>query len=174
MPLTVTPEAFAEKKDDRPSSLLVLGCGSPFAGDDAAGLEIIRRLRESAVAGLRLQELTQPLADFSELTDPAEVVLIIDAVVSGSPPGTLHLVPFPDPNLQPRGLSALSTHGWGLQDSVALARALGHELPRVLLLGIECGAVAPGTPLSAPVEQAVSEIVRRFAAIRTMLRSLST
>jgi len=159
---------LAENSDSR-SSLLVVGCGNPFAGDDAVGLEIIRRLRDSAVAGIRLRELNQPPADFSALAGEDEVVLLIDAVVSGKPPGTIHLVPFPCPELQPRSLGALSTHGWGLQESLALSRALGHRLPRIVLLGIECSRVAAGAGLSPPVESAVDAILQRFAVLRRLV-----
>ena len=104
-----------------------------------------------------------------EIFSETDMLLVVDAVVSGSPPGTLHLVPMPWPGIESRGLSALSGHGWGLKEVLDLARALGRPIPRLMLLGIEVASVASGTTLSPAVEQAVALAVERFEAVRTIL-----
>ncbi len=168
MPYRTGKHERLQESDSLPC-LLVLGCGNPFAGDDAVGLEIVRRLRESAMANIRLHELNQPVLDLSEIADPEQVVLVIDAVVSGNPPGTIHLTSLPCPELQPRSVVALSSHGWGLQESLAIQQALGQRLPRVFLLGIECGRIYANTALSAPVAWAVETVIEQFAVLRDLV-----
>ena len=72
-------------------------------------------------------------------------------------------------SVEPRGLSALSGHGWGLKEVLDLARALGRPVPRLMLLGIEVASVVPPAGLSPAVEHAVALAVERFEAVRGML-----
>jgi len=44
---------MSEKVSASPSRLLVVGCGNPAAGDDGAGVEIVRRLSELGDCGCR-------------------------------------------------------------------------------------------------------------------------
>ena len=106
-----------------------------------------------------------------EIFSETNMLMVVDAVVSGAPPGTLHLVPLPWPGIESRGLSALSGHGWGLKEVLDLARALGRPIPRLMLLGIEVASVAPGTTLSPAVEQAVALAVERFSDVEAIVRN---
>lgn len=118
---------------------LVVGIGSPY-GDDAAGLLVVRRL---AAAGVPVR--TVELSDVTCLLDlwrPDERVAVVDAVRSGAPPGTVHVLdmtehPLPAETVVVGPRAKASTHGVGLPVLVELARALGR-LPRQLVLyGIE-------------------------------------
>ena len=106
-----------------------------------------------------------------EIFSETDMLMVVDAVVSGSPPGTLHLVPLPWPGIESRGLSALSGHGWGLKEVLDLAGALGRPIPRLMLLGIEVASVASGTTLSPAVEQAVALAVERFGDVEAIVRN---
>ena len=107
-----------------------------------------------------------------EIFSQTDMLVVVDAVASGSPAGTLHLVPLPWPGIESRGLSALSGHGWGLKEVLDLAHALRRPIPRLMLLGIELGSVAPGTTLSPAVERAVALAVERFSDIEAVVRNL--
>lgn len=145
--------------------LRVIGCGNPYAGDDSVGLEIVRRLRAGAACGCELLAVPQAGADLLEALRGADVVLFVDAVVSGAPPGTLHLVPLPWPGLRLRALGALSSHGWGLGEALGLLAALEGSVPRVVLLGVELATVEAGAPRSPEVEQAICTVVERFPVL---------
>lgn len=144
----------------------VIGVGSPF-GDDAVGLHVARRLAQVGVPpGVEVLERDRPgLALVDDLRD-AELAWIVDAVASDMAPGTL-LPLAPDALALPR---AASSHGLGVAESLALARALGRALPRVRLLGIAIARPVRGVPgdaLSAPVAAAVGPacaLVRRALA----------
>ena len=164
--LTPPEEASQSRESKR---LLVLGCGNPLAGDDGAGIEIARRLQERGGAGCRVRALRSPGLDVLESFSSADVILFVDAVSSGSPPGTLHLVPLGSPEVAQDVLPSLSSHGWGIHETLALARALGRELPQLMLLGVEAGAVALGDPCSPAVERAVGVVLERFPCLQSHL-----
>ena len=108
------------------------------------------------------------LLDFLPLAD---VILFVDAVTSGGVPGTLHLTSLPCKGLEPRALGSLSSHGWGLVETLKLANALRRAVPRLVLLGIEAGAVTQGAPRSAAVEQAIALVVERMPDLKFLLLS---
>ena len=149
--------------------VLIVGCGNPTAGDDSAGLEIVRRLSESGDCGCGLRAETAPGVELLEIFPLADVILFVDAVTSGAGPGTLYLTSLPSKELEPRALGSLSSHGWGLAEVLKLAHALGRTTPRLFLLGIEAGTVAHGDSRSAAVDQAITTVVERVSDLRSLL-----
>jgi hydrogenase maturation protease len=145
--------------------LRVVGCGNPFAADDGAGLEVIRRLRACGEWECELLEMPQAGVELMEILDEAQTVVFVDAVSSGAPPGTIHVVSVPSQAVEPRALGSFTSHGWGLAESLQLRTALGRPLPRLLLVGIEIETCAAGGPLSGTVLEAIRIIVGRFAAL---------
>jgi hydrogenase maturation protease len=134
---------------------LVLGLGTDLRGDDAAGLEVARRL------GPRGRTVT-PGALLEAWAGAGDVVLV-DAVQTGAAPGTVHRIDLvagrvPAPP-QPR-----SSHLVGILDMVELARALGRLPARVELVGIEGRSFDLLQPLSAEVERAVAAVVAELSA----------
>jgi hydrogenase maturation protease len=151
--------------------LLIVGCGNPMAGDDGAGIEIVRRLSDLGGCGCDLRTETALGVGMLEVLSLADVVLFVDAVASGGGPGTLFLTSLPSTALEPRALGSLSNHGWGLVEILDLARALGRTIPRLFLLGIEVGTVAQGALRSAAVEQAIALVVERISYLKSLLLS---
>jgi len=149
--------------------LLIVGCGNPAAGDDSAGVEIVRRLGELGGCGFDLRAETSPGVDLLDVFSLADIILFVDAVAGGRVPGTLYLTSLPSTELEPRALGALSSHGWGLDEALKLARALGRPSPRLFLLGIEAGTVAQGAQRSTAVEQAIALIIERISDLKSLL-----
>lgn len=145
--------------------LRVAGCGNPFAADDGAGLEVVRRLRARGELECELREMPQAGVELMEVLEGAHTVVFIDAVSSGALPGTIHLVSLPSPAIEPRALGSLSSHGWGLAESLQLGTALGRPLPRLLLVGIEIESCAAGGSISGAVQEAIGIIAKRFSAL---------
>jgi hydrogenase maturation protease len=139
---------------------LILGCGNPDRGDDAAGVQAVRRLRE---LGVNAKEHGGEALSLIEEWSGAREVIIIDAVVTGSAPGGI--VKWDARNAPvSREAFRLSTHGLGVGDAVELARALGR-LPDVLMIyGIEAARFRIGEPLSPEVASAVEEVAREIAS----------
>jgi hydrogenase maturation protease len=151
--------------------LLVVACGNALAGDDSVGARVLDALGGRTGEEVRLRFLPHVGIELLDLSAEAEAeaVLVVDAVVSGAPPGTLHLVALPSRDLLPRGLGSLSSHGWSLAETLGLARGLGRSLPRMMLLGVEIGSVAPGAELSPAVGAAVALVLERFPRLEALL-----
>jgi hydrogenase maturation protease len=149
--------------------LRVVGCGSPYAGDDSVGPEIVHRLRARGDCQCELFEMPPAGVELLDLLQGATVVLFIDAVSSGAPPGTMHLASLPSSEIEPRALGSLSTHGWGLREVLELAEVLGRQTPRLMLLGVEVGTVAPGAARTPAVEEAIQTVVEKFPQLRVLL-----
>lgn len=136
-------------------------------GDDAAGLAVADRLIESGVpAGVRVVSCERPIPDLVELLRGGESVVLVDAVRSASPPGSVQRARLEDLAASP----SLSSHGIGVREALALATALGRGPRRVEIVGIEAGAVR-GDSLSKPVRGGVSEAT---ALVRRVIDAWST
>ncbi len=140
---------------------LVIGIGRDGRGDDAAGLEAVRRLGELGAVPCVLSdgEPTRLL----ELFGRAPRVWVVDAVRSGAAPGTLYRFEGTEPPPY-RAVGTTSTHGLSLGEAIALGRAL-DRLPGALIVhGIEAGPVALGDGLSLAVARAIPRLVARVRA----------
>jgi hydrogenase maturation protease len=99
----------------------------------------------------------EPVGLIEEWTG-ADAVIVVDAVNSGAPAGTIHrLDPLSEPI--PAALSQGSTHAFGLAETIELARALDRLPARLLVYGIEGERFEAGDELSPPVSAAV-DVVR--------------
>ena len=134
---------------------LVIGFGNRWRGDDAAGPLAAQQL---ALAGYDAIEIE---ADGTLLLDAwagRDRVLVIDAMASGAPAGTVRR--FDDPADLPKGAFHSSTHVIGLAEAVNLAGTLGRLPGRLIVLGIEGAGYGYGAPLSAAVAAALATVVR--------------
>ena len=101
----------------------------------------------------------------SELLDAwrgADDVLVVDAVVTGAPVGTVHR--WGNPQSIPFAKSAGSTHGFGLAEAIALAVALKQLPARLWIYGIESKNFQIGAGISPEVGCAVDEVVNAIQA----------
>ncbi len=139
---------------------MVIGVGNWLRRDDAVGLEIARRLRARAeLSDIAVREHEGEPLGLLDLWQCADAVVLVDAIRSGAPPGTIHradasATPIP---VQLRGSS--STHAVGLGEAIELARALDRLPRRVTLLGVEGASFTAGTGLSAEVESVTGELL---------------
>lgn len=156
-------QATAAKKP----TILVAGIGNIFLGDDAFGVEVVRRM-----AGFTLPE-TVRVADFGirgfdlayALQDGYETIILIDACPHGQAAGTLSVI---EPDLQaldsPEAPQAtVEAHAMNPMNVLRMARAMNIELKNILLVGCEpatLGGEEGEMGLSAPVEAAVGDAVR--------------
>ena len=136
----------------------VICLGNDLRGDDAAGPLAAERLRERGVAAV--VESPDRLVDLFEGRDD---VVIVDAVRSGAPAGTVHRLDAASAPLPPE-LASPSTHLFGLSDAVELARAMGRLPAAIRVIGIEGRSFGHGEPLSPEVEAAVDAVVAELAS----------
>ena len=142
------------------SDTLVIGLGNSWRGDDGAGPAVARSLRDEVPARVHVYE-GEPVGLIEDWAS-ADAVIVVDAVSSGAPPGTIHrLDPLAEPI--PAALSQGSTHAFGLAETIELARALDRLPPRLTVYGIEGERFTAGEELSGRVRAAVDELVGELA-----------
>ena len=149
----------------KPHSLpMIIGIGNEYRSDDAAGLIVARRLKERLAGAAIVFEQSGDGLALIEVWLGAEMVIIIDAMMSGEAPGTIHRL---DANTQPipKSYFRCSTHAFGVAEAIELARALGNFPQRLVVYGIEGKNFAAGIGLSAEVEKAAGETVRQALAM---------
>jgi len=92
-------------------------------------------------------------------------VVVIDACGDAGAPGRIHVFDSGDAerfaSLQPRGRASRrrSSHGLGVAEAVAFARALGALPARLVIYAIEGRHFGAGDGLSPDVDHAVDEVV---------------
>lgn len=155
----------------RATDRLVVGLGAPDRGDDAVGPAVVHAVAALDLPGVRVVEREDPTS-LIDLWSEASFVVVVDAVVAGVPPGTIHVLetgsdgpPLADSAWADTGLGG--THAFGLAASVELARALHRLPPRLVVLGVEAARFDHGAPLSDPVARAVPVVVSRVVALVT-------
>ena len=151
--------------------LLVIGLGSPDQGDDTVGPVVAAAVAREHLPGVTVAVHEDP-TDLMHLWHGVDATLVIDAVVSGKPAGTLTVLevgagqtPLDPATWAETGRGG--THAFGIATAVELARTLGRLPLRVTLVGVEAASFEQGTTLTPAVEQAVPEAldaVRRVAS----------
>lgn len=137
--------------------LRIIGLGNALRGDDAVGLVVARRVRE-LLPGADVLELSgEPAELLDVLGDGVEHVVLVDAVTSGAPPGTVHRLDASE--AAPVVDATTTTHGLGLAETIELGRALERLPPRLLILGVEGRSFEVGAPLSPDVVRAADALV---------------
>jgi hydrogenase maturation protease len=150
--------------------VLILGCGNAARADDAAGLLVVRRLRE---LGIDAREHTGEMLSLIDAWCGHEDVVLIDAAVGGAAPGEITVWDACASPL-PSGRFRRSTHSLGIAEAVELARALDRLPPRLTLYGIEGTCFDPGRRPSPEVVGAVERLARRIAISASACRCCDT
>ena len=138
--------------------MLVLCCGNPDRGDDAAGPLVAHRLRE---LGVECRELSGEGLSLMEAWQGAGEIVLVDAVVTGRPAGAVTVWDALAAPLASRPLPG-SSHALGLAEAVALGRVLGRLPRRLTLYGIEARRFDPGRRPGKAVLRGVAEVARRI------------
>jgi len=162
----VSGEEAREIKAIEKPTILVAGIGNIFLGDDAFGVEVVRRL-----AARNLPKAVR-VADFGirgfdlayALQDGYETTILVDACPRESAPGTLFVI---EPDLKalddPEAPQAVvEAHSMNPVSVLRMARAMNIELRNVLLVGCEpetLGGEHGQMGLSAVVQRAVEDAV---------------
>ncbi|PKU23910.1 hydrogenase maturation protease [Telmatospirillum siberiense] len=135
------------------SPLLVIGVGNAWRHDDGAGPAVAERLAERVATLILPGEGTELLEAWRE----ADRVIVVDAMQSGAPVGTVRRFDALEAPLPARSFPHLS-HSFGLPEAVEMARLLGG-LPRELtVFGIEAGDLSFGRGLGPDVADAVGRL----------------
>ena len=173
----LSPDECPQASGVQKPTILVAGIGNIFLGDDAFGVEVVRRL-----ANLQLPQSVR-VADFGirgfdlayALQDGYETTILVDACPHGEAPGTLYVI---EPDLKALDDLALNAseapqammeaHTMNPVSVLRMARAMNIGLKNILLVGCEpetLGGEEGQMGLSAPVEAAVDSGVKLLESI---------
>lgn len=130
---------------------LVIGVGNPDRGDDAVGLEAVRR-----ISGVDTAEVSD-CSELIDIWDGRDEVIVIDAMVSDALPGTIRRLDAISSPLPEGGFT--STHAFDLGTAISMSRLLGRLPASLVVYGIEAGDVSPGTGMTASVELAMQSVL---------------
>ena len=136
--------------------MIVIGVGNRSRGDDAVGIRVVERLRGSVECYESNGDPSELIVLFGSATD----VIVVDAMVSGSPPGTITTTEITFGNAPSSVVplfSQTSTHGFGVFEALELGRILGTIPRRLTVIGIEGADFSPGARLSPLLERAVAQ-----------------
>jgi hydrogenase maturation protease len=163
----LSPGEIAQTTATPKPTVLVAGIGNIFLGDDAFGVEVVRRLAERKLPnavhvadfGIRGFDLAYALQDGYETT------ILVDACPHGEAPGTLYVI---EPDLKSLDSpeapqAAIEAHAMNPESVLRMARAMNIEVKNVLLVGCEpetLGGDEGQMGLSPPVQGAVEEAVK--------------
>ena len=139
------------------ASIIVIGIGNEYRGDDAAGLAVIQALKTQDLPSVQLIEGMHDALSLLECWNATSSVILIDAASSGAEVGTIYRF---DARAQPvpASLSFGTTHTLGIAEALILAHTL-QQLPLTLTVyAIEGKNYTPDAALSPEVEQAVHKV----------------
>lgn len=147
---------------------LIVGIGSTILSDDGVGVHVVERLRESGLPdNVDTLELGTAGLSMLDLVDGYDRLIIVDAIVTGAAPGTLHTLRGEDVACA-HHLS--TTHEADLPTTLALGRELpGLEMPTdIAVIAIEAADLTTfSEQLTAEVAAAIP---RAMTAVLTLLK----
>jgi len=153
------------------TSILVAGVGNIFFGDDAFGVEVVRRLSgrqlpqgvRVADFGIRSYDLAYAFLDGYDLT------IVVDATQRGGKPGTLYAIEPELNNLDATPDRQIDGHTMNPLEVFRMVKAMGGQLRQVIVVGCEPGRLGSeeegAMGLSEPVEAAVDEAINMIEAL---------
>jgi hydrogenase maturation protease len=139
---------------------LVIGLGNELRGDDRVGFDVVRRLLTKVDSTeVELLEMHGEPTGLLERWVSRRAVVLVDAMHSGAPPGTIRRFDaVAEPLLQvPRSFS--STHALSLGDVIELARTLAVLPARLTVYAVEGRSFEAGSLMSDEVGAAISRVV---------------
>jgi len=139
--------------------MLIIGCGNRERSDDGIGILVAERLRE---LGIEAETRVGEALDLIEAWKTADDVIVVDAMVTGAPVGSVKVWDGRQP-LASISTTA-STHGLGVTEAIELAHVLNRFPTRLRVYGVEGRRFELGIKISPEVKRAVEEVVRKIIA----------
>lgn len=153
-------------------TLIVIGIGNPFRGDDGAGWAVVDALQNKVRSGVKLCKLKGDIAELLDVFANYATVYLVDSCISDSTPGSWERI---DGLLAPLFIDRpqTSTHGLSISQAIALAKNL-HQLPsKLILYAIYGNRYHLSTSLSPAVAQAIDQVTQTILNEKDIQRCMN-
>jgi len=142
-----------------PRRVLVVGIGNILLRDEGVGVRVIEAMRGTALPDdVELLDGGTSGADLIDFIADRQKVIVIDAVRTDGPPGSVYR--FGPEDLMQDAAPALSLHQLGLLETLRMARHMNCSPGEVVIFGVKPGAIDYGTDLTPQVAFAVPKVVQ--------------
>jgi hydrogenase maturation protease len=136
----------------------IICCGTAYRGDDGAGLLVADRLHQLNVSLHVHRRSYRSAAGHGR----AEEVLIVDALITGAPAGTVSEWYDGAAELQH---NSSTSHALGVAEGIALARGLEKLPTRLHIYSVEARTFEIGREMSSEVRRAADELAKFIATL---------
>jgi hydrogenase maturation protease len=151
----INPLEKPRRRENRKPRILIAGLGNLLLRDDGVGVHAVRRFQQEAGRFYRAAEVGCAVLDALPLFEWAEKILLIDAMLAGSSPGTVYWVKSVE-DLD-NGAVPSSLHELSIVQALRMIRR--NPLPEATIIGIEPEIIDFGLELSPPVEAALGQVL---------------
>jgi hydrogenase maturation protease len=136
----------------------IIGCGNLHRMDDAAGVLVAEHLRE---LGIRAEIQSGGAFELVDSWNEVDDVILVDAVVTGSSVGTVHIWDGNPPKVPTS--PQVSSHGFGIAEAINLAKILDLLPHHLRVYGIEGKNFGIGETVSPEVLASVAPVAQQIA-----------
>ncbi len=144
----------------RSTAVGVVGLGNILMGDDGVGVRVVQRLQAMDL-GREVEVIDGGVGSLSIPFYRYKGIVLVDAVVSSHPPGTV--LTYGREEILQGGIDLLklSLHGMGFSEVLSLLEMREEAPEEVLLVGIVPKEVKVGIEISPEVERAIPLAIDR-------------
>lgn len=137
--------------------IVILGVGNLLLSDEGVGVQVARRLEETALpAGvIAIDAGTLPIEALGSIAD-VEKLIIVDAVKAGGPPGAIYRLPVAAVG---QTQAQVSLHELPLAMALNYWIAAGLPEERIVIIGVQPAWLEWGTDLSPAVAEQLEKII---------------
>lgn len=143
--------------------VLVLALGNADRGDDGIGALVAAKLAGRLPPHVRLATHAGDMLALLDDWAGFNAVVCVDAAAPQNAAGRICRIDLASDEL-PRGLSAASSHAFGIAEAIALARALDRAPRDIVVYAIEGRCFEAGAPLTAEVAAAADDAADQVIA----------
>ncbi len=137
---------------------LLIGIGNEYRCDDGVGLQIVRKIAEEKLPSVDIKEETGEGAALMEAWQGFENVIVVDAVSSGSKPGSIFKIDASKDRV-PAKFFHYSTHAFSVAEAIELARTMKTLPANIVLFGIEGESFSAGITISPAVRETADRVL---------------
>lgn len=139
--------------------LLILGVGNILLTDEGAGVHAIQELqRRSLPENVEIIDGGTMGLELMWLMENRQKIILIDAVQTHEPPGTIFRFT-PNDIGKISGGRQVSFHQLGFLDTLKVARYLGKEPPEIIIVGIQPKSIEMGMELTPEIKARLPQLL---------------